>query len=76
MTTGKWANKLGCTQPCTPFPPSPRPKLLWHCPYEGNETKWVVQEALGRLWEDLHRFRQRCETYKAVAGHLPRMTTC
>ena len=37
---------------------------------EGNDNKLVAQEALGCLHEDLHRFRQRCETYKALGVAL------
>ena len=37
---------------------------------EATDNKWVAQEALGRLREDFHRFRQRCETYKALAVAL------
>ena len=34
---------------------------------EANDRGYVAQETLGQLQEDLHQFRQRCETYKALA---------
>ena len=34
---------------------------------EAHERGYVAQEAMGQLQEDLHQFRQRCETYKALA---------
>ena len=34
---------------------------------EANDRGYVAQETMGQLQEDLHQFRQRCETYKALA---------
>ena len=34
---------------------------------EANDMGYVAQETLGQLQEDLHQFRQPCETYKALA---------
>ena len=38
---------------------------------KANDDKWVAQEALVHLREDLHQFRQPCETLKARAVALP-----
>ena len=37
---------------------------------EVHDTKWVAQEALGQLREDLYRLRRRCETFKALTVAL------
>ena len=34
---------------------------------EANDKGYVAHETLGQLQEDLHKFRRRCETYKALA---------
>ena len=33
---------------------------------QANDRGYVGQETVGQLQEDLHKFRQRCETYKAL----------
>ena len=34
---------------------------------EANDRVYVPQETLGQLQGDLHKFRQRCKRYKALA---------
>ena len=43
------------------------PHVLSRCLNEANDRGYVAQETLGQLQEDLHQFRQCCETYKALA---------
>ena len=38
------------------------PHVLSRRPNEANDRGYVAQETMGQLQEDLHRFRQRCET--------------
>ena len=40
------------------------------CLDEANNRGYVAQETLGQLQEDLHKFRQRCETYEALAAAI------
>ena len=43
------------------------PHILSRRLNEANDRGYVAQETMGQLQEDLHQFRQRCETYKALA---------
>ena len=43
------------------------PQVLSRRLNEANDKGSVAQETLGQLQEDLHKFRQRCETYKVLA---------
>ena len=76
LTTSKWASKVNgwmdIAMHPTPTEPPYRiaPAVLVARLLDANNTKWVAWEALGRLREDFHRFRQRCETCKALAGAL------
>ena len=68
LRTGKWAGKVkGCLD--TAMQPIPSelhyriaPAVLVASLNEADDTKWVAQEAFGRLREELHRLRQRCGT--------------
>ena len=44
-----------------------RPHVLSCRLDEANDFWYVAQETLGQWLEDLHKFRQCCETYKALA---------
>ena len=43
------------------------PHVLSHRLNKANDRGYMAQETMGQLQEDLHQFRQRCETYKALA---------
>ena len=43
------------------------PHILSHRLHEANDRRYLAQETLRHLQEDLHKFRQLCETYKALA---------
>ena len=42
------------------------PHVLSRCLHDVNDRGYVAEKTLGQLREDLHKFRQRCETYKAL----------